>query len=149
MEINKEFLKIILPVLEELKNKLKGDFVVFGSTPLYLFGVLEFKELHDIDIAVRDESIIPSGAKLILFADNPKQRLYKFRVKDINIDIGSAWPGQEEIFNRIFQDPIIIEGIKFANLDIIREWKELMVKEYDRQKDKDHLEKIKIFKEKL
>jgi len=146
MNINKEFLKIVLPVLTELKQKLKGDFIVFGSAPLYLFGILEFKELNDLDIAVKDESIIPSEAKLVIFENNPKQKLYKLQLGDIKVDIGPAWPGRETIFDQMFQNPIIIEGIKFANLDVVQEWKELMVKEYGRQKDKEHLEKIKSHK---
>lgn len=146
MDINKKFLKVVLPVLKELQQQLKGDFVVFGSAPLYLFSILEFKELNDLDIAVKDKAIIPSEARLVIFEDNPKQKLYKLQIGNIKVDIGPAWPGRENIFNRIFQNPVVIDDIKFANLDAVQEWKKLMIKEYNRQKDKDHLKRIKTYK---
>ncbi|MDP2951156.1 MAG: hypothetical protein Q8N55_02105 [bacterium] len=149
MKINQDFLKAILPTLLELKNKLKGDFVVFGSAPLYLLGILEFKKLNDLDIAIKDEFAIPKEAELVIFANDQRQKLYKLQIGDIKVDIGPAWPGREDIFKRIFQNPTIISGIKFANLGIVQEWKELMVKEYGREKDKEHLEKIRKYKENL
>ena len=146
MFINQEFFDRIEPVLIELKEKLKSEFVVFGSTPLYLLGVLEIKkgsDFNDIDIAIRDASVIPEEAKTVYFRGDPNQKLYKIKIKDINVDIGSAWPGQEEIFDKIFKEPIVVKGFNFANLDICQEWKELMVEKYNREKDKHHLEKIK------
>ena len=135
----------------ELQKKLKGDFVVFGSSPLYLLSVLKFNDINkfnDLDLAVKDESTIPPKAKITTFQKNPKQKLYKLKIKNIEVDIGSCWPGQEKYFYKIFQNPIIIDGFKFTNLDMIQKWKEIMVKKYNRQKDKYHLQKIKEYKQK-
>ncbi len=152
MKINRKFFKTISPVLFELQRRLKGDFVVFGSTPLYLFGVLEFKDhkvFNDLDLVVKDESVIPSEAEVVFFQQDPKQKLYKLKIGDVRVDIGGRWPGREEFFDKIFQDPVIVNNIKFANLDITQEWKELMVKEYGRKKDKDHLKRIKSYRDRV
>ncbi len=147
MTINQKFLGRVEQVLGELKEKLKSDFVVFGSAPLYLLGVLEFKEdFNDLDIAIRDLSFVPKDAKQVCFRGDPNQKLYKIKIKDIFVDIGSAWPGQEEIFEKIFTNPIVVKGFKFANLDVCEEWKESIVKKYGREKDKIHLQKIKEYK---
>jgi hypothetical protein len=148
MFINQEFFEKIKPVLAELKEKLKSDFVVFGSGPLYLLGVLEFNKdsmLNDLDIALRDLSVVPKDAQEVHFRKDVNQKLYKINIRGINVDMGGAWPGQEEIFEKIFTDPVVVEGFKFANLDICLEWRELIVKKYGREKDVIYLEKIKQF----
>ena len=129
MFINQKFFNTIEPVLNELKDKLKSEFVVFGSGPLYLLNVLELKknsDFNDLDIAIKDESVIPKEAQLVYFKGDPNQKLYKIKIKGINVDIGSVWPGQEDTFDKIFENPIVIKGFKFASLDICQEWKELM-----------------------
>lgn len=149
MFIKEEFFDRIESVLVELKEKLKSDFVVFGSGPLYLLGVLELNkdsDFNDLDIAVRDASAIIKEAKTVYFRGDPNQKLYKIKIKGIDVDIGSAWPGQEEIFEKIFEDPVVVKGFKFANLDVCQKWKELMVEKYNREKDKLHLEKIKEYR---
>lgn len=128
---------------------MKSDFVIFGSSPLYLLDVLEFTndtKINDLDIAVRKQSQIPKEAKVVYFHNDPEQKLHKLSISGINIDIGSAWPGQEKYFKKIFKNPTIVNNFKFANLDICQEWKELMVEKYNRDKDKYYLEKIKSFR---
>jgi len=152
MEINRKFFKTISPVLFELQEKMKGDFVVFGSTPLYLFGVLEFKDpkrFNDLDLVVKDKSIIPPEAEVVFFRQDPKQKLYKIKIRNIEVDIGGLWSGRKKFFGKIFQNPVIVDGIKFANLNVVQEWKELMVKEYGQQKDKDHLKRIKAYRDRV
>jgi hypothetical protein len=153
LDINQEFFNRIEPILIKLKKKIGPDFIIFGSAPLYLLGVLDFNngsEFNDLDVAVKDESVIPKKeAKEVCFKGDPSQRLYKINIDGVNIDIGSAWPEHEEIFNRIFENPVIVQGFKFANLDICEEWRKLVVKKYDNEKAKYHLEKIKEFREKI
>ncbi len=122
--------------------------MVFGSAPLYLLGVVDFKKgFNDLDISIRDIANIPSSAQVVAFHNNPAQKFYKIKIDGMNIDIASSWPGYEEFFEKIFTQPIILEGFKFANLDIVEEFKNEMVKKYNRQKNKDYLEKIKQFRD--
>lgn len=147
--MNQEFFNRIKPILVELKEKMPTDFVVFGSAPLYLLGVVEFSNdsvLNDLDIALKDLSVIPLDAKEVLFRQDPNQKLYKINIQGINVDMGSAWPGQDTIFEKIFTNPIIVDNFKFANLDICQEWRELIVKKYGREKDIIYLDKIKQFR---
>ena len=145
MNINQKFFNSIRPVLDELERKIGDEFVVFGSAPLYLLGILSFNnldELNDLDIAVKDTSRIPKDARQVTFHGNPDQKLYKITINGVEVDIGGVWPGQENYFYKLFENPIVIEGFKFANLDICKEWKERMIRQYDRQKDKEYLTKI-------
>jgi len=147
MIINKKFLKIIKPILTQLKNKIGDDFIVFGSVPLYLFGVINFdKSINDLDIAIKDKKVVPREAKEVTFQKNPNQKLYKFKIDNIEIDIGACWKGQESYFYKLFENPIEVEGFKFANLEILEEWKKIMVKKYNREKDKIFLKKIREYK---
>ncbi|MDD5738721.1 MAG: hypothetical protein PHY72_02215 [Candidatus Pacebacteria bacterium] len=149
MRINQEFFNKIYPTLSELKKIIGPNFIIFGSAPLYLLGVLDFNQesrLNDIDIAIRDEEIVAPNAQIVLFHEDPRQKLYKLSINNINVDIGGPWPGQEEYFEKIFKDPVIVDGFKFANLNICQEWKELMVGKYNREKDRYYLQKIKEFK---
>jgi hypothetical protein len=147
MQINQNFFNYIKPFLVKLKEEIGDDFVVFGSAPLYLLGIVDFKEsFNDLDITIRDVANIPNSAEVVTFHNNPAQKFYKIKIDGMNIDIASTWPGYEEFFEKIFTKPIIVEGFKFANLDIVEEFKNEMVKKYNRQKDKDYLEKIKQFR---
>ena len=150
MEINEKFFNTIYPVLNKLKERIAEDFVVFGSAPLYLIGVVSFdKPINDLDIALKDKNAIPKDAKEVTFQKNKNQKLYKLIIKGIKVDMGTCWKGQEDYFYRLFENPILVKGFKFANLEILEEWKEKMIKEYNREKDKIYLEKIKKFKSKL
>ena len=147
--INEYFFNSIKPILIKLKDKIGEDFVVFGSAPLYLIGVVNYdKPINDLDIAVKDKNVIPKETKEVIFQKNPNQKLYKIKINNIEVDIGGCWKGQESYFYKLFDNPIIVEGFKFVNLDMLKEWKERMVKEYNREKDKIYLEKIKKYKSK-
>ncbi len=63
----------------------------------------------------------------------------------MEIDIASVWLGQEDSFRKIFINPIIVDGFKFANLEIVEEWKNEMVIKYNRKKDENYLKKIKQY----
>ncbi len=152
MNINKRFFNSIKPILIKLKKRIGNEFVIFGSAPLYLLGILKFKDLknfNDIDIAIKDILIIPKEAETVMFQNNPNQKFYKIKIDNINIDIGPGWPGEERFFSKLFRNPINIEGFKFVNLDTTEEWKEYMYKKYNREKDKKYLEKIKKYKTKI
>ena len=147
MKINKTFFNEIEPILIQIKEKIGNDFVVFGSAPLYLLGVVDYnKKINDLDIAVKDKGIIPKEAKESTFQKDPDQKLYKIIINNMEIDIGTCWKGQEDYFYKLFEDPIEINGFKFVNLKITEEWKKVMVDKYDREKDKIHVEKIKNYK---
>lgn len=149
MEINNEFYNAIKPTLIKLREKIGNEFVIFGSTPLYLIGVLEFKGLeqfNDLDIAIKEKSLIPPEAKKVTFQGNQNNNFYKITIDNINIDVGTYWPGQKKYFNKFFINPIIIDGFKFVNLSTIKEWKTLMVEQFNRKKDKKYLEKIQGYK---
>jgi hypothetical protein len=152
MNINHKFFEAVEPVLKELKQKIGDDSIIFGSSPLYLLGVLPFndlKDLNDLDVAIKDVTRVPEEAKQVTFHGNPDQKLYKLIINGIEVDIGGIWPGQEDYFYKLFENPIIVGGFKFANLEICEEWKVKMIKKYNRQKDKEYLEKIRIYKSKI
>lgn len=149
MNINQDFFNYIRPYLIKLRDKIGDDFVVFGSAPLYLFGVVEFQgKINDLDVSVKDWASIPAETEVVTFHKDPNQKFCKIRIDDMEIDIASLWPGCDHFFNEIHNKPVIIDGYKFANLDIVEEWKREMVKRYDRQKDKDYLQKIQDFRKK-
>jgi hypothetical protein len=147
MIFNRQFLNSIEPVLSRLKTIFGDDFVVFGSAPLYLLDIINSgdKHLNDLDIAVRDLRNIPDEAIKKTFQKNPDQILYQLKIDGVKIDIGTCWPGQEDFFARIFHDPIVANGYKFADLLVVKEWKEKMVKEYQREKDMEYLKRINDF----
>lgn len=148
MEIDRKFLKVLTPALEELKAKIGADFVVFGSAPLYLYRVLEFEgpeSLHDLDITA-GEGFMPSPEmERVLFHDDSDQPLYKIRLGGLDVDIGPVWPGREYLYRKIFAEAVEVDGFRFASLEMVRVWKEQMVEEYSREKDKKYLEMIDDF----
>ncbi len=149
MNINQDFFNYIKPYLIKLREKIDNDFVVFGSAPLYLFGIVEFPgKINDLDVSIKDWASVPAETEVVTFHKDPNQKFCKIRIDGMEIDIASLWPGCDYFFNEIHNKPIIIEGFKFANLDIVEEWKREMVKRYDRQKDKDYLQKIQDFRQK-
>jgi hypothetical protein len=150
MQINQKFLESIWPVLRALQEKIGSDFVVFGSAPLYLYGVLEFtggEKLNDLDVVAGNGFTAGGEFQEVLFQDDSRQKLYKMQLQDVSIDIGLAWPRWEEIHARIFREAQAVDGFKFASLEVIKEWKERMVKEYGREKDCRYLEKIRSFQQ--
>jgi hypothetical protein len=147
MTINQDFFNYLKPYLIKLRDKIGADFVVFGSAPLYLLGIVEFNgKINDLDVNVKSKEVVPSEAQEVTFHKDQNQKLYKIFIEDMEIDIGIAWPGYGDFLERIRTNPLIVDGFKFANLDVVEDWKKEMVKRYDRQKDKDYLEKIKNFR---
>lgn len=145
--MNYEFYNYLKPYLIKLQEVIGNDFVVFGSAPLYLYGVVPFVgKINDLDVFTKDESIIPSNAQVVTFHKNINQKMYKISIDDLVVDIGPSWLGYEEYINKYYTDPIVVDGFKFANLNVIEEWKREMVNKYDRQKDRDYLQAIREFR---
>jgi hypothetical protein len=150
MNINQDFYNYIKPYLIKLREKIGNDFVVFGSAPLYLLGVVEFHgKINDLDISVKDIQDIPDDAQIVTFQKDKSQKFYKIMIDDMEIDMASLWIGQEIFFNKIHADPIIVEEFKFASLEVVKEWKEEMVKRYNRLKDKEYINQINDFQNSL
>ena len=146
MKINQEFFDYIRPYLAKIKTMIGEDFVVFGSAPLYLLGIVEFDgKINDLDISIKNSENIPQDAQMVTFHKDQNQKFYKIKIDNIEVDMAALWPGQEHFFNKIHANPILIEGFKFANLEVVKEWKMEMVKKYNRLKDKEYLEKIENF----
>lgn len=146
MKISQDFFNYIKPYLVKIQAIIGNDFVVFGSAPLYLLGVVKFdSKIHDLDISIKNSEDIPEDAQIVTFHKDQNQKLYKIVIDDMEIDMASLWSGQEHFFNKIHTNPVIIEGFKFANLEVVKEWKQEMVKKYNRLKDKEYLEKINDF----
>lgn len=147
MAINQEFYDYIKPYLVKLSEQVGEGFVVFGSAPLYLLGVVPFVgRINDLDVVLLDEAVIPPDVQTVTFHHDPSQKLYKIYIDDLEVDMGVRWPGYEDFTDKIKSDPIVIDGFKFASLEVVEAWKWEMVERYDRQKDKDYLEKILEFK---
>lgn len=146
MKINQEFFNYIRPYLVKIQAIIGNDFVVFGSAPLYLLGIVEFDgKINDLDISIKNSEDIPQEAQIVTFHKDQNQKFYKIMIGDMEIDMASLWLGQENFFNKIHTAPIVIEGYKFANLEVVKEWKQEMVKRYNRLKDKDYLKEIEHF----
>lgn len=148
MNINQNFYNYIKPYLTKLQDKIGNDFVVFGSAPLYLLGVVDFNgRINDLDVFIKDISIVPDDAIPVTFHKNQEQKLYKIVIDNLEVDMGSYWPGYDNILKDIFLNPIEVDGFKFANLEAVENWKREMVIKYNRQKDKDYLVKIREYKQ--
>lgn len=147
MKINEDFFNFLKPYLTKIRDRIGNDFVVFGSAPLYLLGVVDFSgKINDLDISVKNVSCIPKDAQAVTFHKDENQKFYKIIVDDMNIDMASLWPGCEYFFDKIHNNPLVVDGFKFANLDVVEEWKREMVKRYNRPKDQKYLEQIKNFR---
>jgi len=146
MKINQEFFNYIRPYLVKIRTKIGEDFVVFGSAPLYLLGIVEFDgKINDLDVSVKNSEDISNDAQIVTFHKDQNQKFYKIMIDDIVVDMASLWPGQEYFFSKIHANPIIVEEFKFANLEVVKEWKMEMVKKYNRLKDKEYLKEIDDF----
>ena len=116
----------------------KEDYAIFGSGPLYAYGII--KNPRDLDVVARGEAWkkalklgkpqkLPFGNKAINFFDG-------------KIEIINAWaPGKWDI-DELIDTADIIEGIRFVNLKTVLKWKKRMA----RPKDLKH---IKIIEEYL
>jgi len=147
MKYNKNFYNYIKPTLEKLQEIIGDEFVVFGSAPLYLLEVVEFSgSINDLDISIKNEQNIPGDAERVTFQKDQDKYFYKIKINDFQIDLAPAWKGHEKQFETIFKNPVVVDGFKFANLDVVENWKKEMVKKYHRQKDADYLEKIQEYR---
>ena len=148
MPLNQSFLDFIKPYLTKIRDKVGDDFVVFGSAPLYLLGVVEFKDkINDLDISLRNPASVPADAAAVTFHKDQNQKFYKMIIDGLEVDMASLWPGQEYFFNKIHDTAFSVDGFKFASLDVVEEWKQEMIRKYDRQKDKDYLRQIQEFRQ--
>lgn len=88
--------------------------------------------INDLDVFIEDISIITEDALPVTFHKNQEQKLYKIIIDDLEVDMGSYWPGYDNILKNIFSNPVEVDNFKFANLSAVEKWKTEMVKKYDR-----------------
>lgn len=150
VKINRNYFDAIKPILEKLGDRVDGEFVVFGSAPLYLLGILEFKgldKIHDLDVTLDGSLGRKDGFRVVHFENDPNKPLYKITINGVDVDVGTKWPGHEDWFKRVFSDPIIVDGFKFANLQTVLDFKKMNIAKYNREKDKDVVARIEEYLE--
>ncbi len=127
------------PLIKKLLslNLPTDDYAIFGSGPLYAYGII--KNPRDLDVIARGEAWkkalklgkpqkLPFGNKAINFFDG-------------KIEIINAWaPGKWDI-DELIDTAKIIEGIKFVNLKTVLKWKKRMA----RPKDLKHIKMIEKY----
>ena len=118
------------------------DYVVFGSAPMWLHGLKDLT--HDLDILAKGsawEKVSTMGEKEI-----PASGVCQVvRLFDGEIEIYNGWwPGEWDIENLISRAQII-DGVRFASLLDVLKWKKHRVKEWDREKDTEHIRLIENY----
>ncbi len=139
-----ENLKNIVPKSHPIFKKLlslklnPADYIVFGSTPMWLYGLKDL--FSDIDILARGEAwakatrlgkveIPASGASKVV------------RLFDGDVEIFDGWyPGEWNV-DELIDNAIVVEGIRFANLEDVIKWK----KAFGREKDLEHARVIEEY----
>lgn len=114
------------------------DYLVFGSTPMWLYGLKDLSS--DIDILARGEAW--SKAITLGNVETPasgKSKVVRFFGSDIEIFDG-WYPGEWNI-DDLISNAIIIESIRFASLDDVLKWK----KAFGREKDLEHARVIEEY----
>ncbi len=127
------------PLIKKLLslNLPTGDYVIFGSGPLYACGIT--KNLRDLDVIARGEAwkkALKLGKPQKLPLGNKAIRLFNGKIEIIN-----AWaPGKWDI-DELIDTAEIIEGIRFVNLKAVLKWKKRMA----RPKDLKHIKMIEEY----
>lgn len=112
-----------------------GHFVLFGSAPLFVRGIVP--PTGDVDVLVR------GPARDVARTLGPGIRLSPYdvevvRLLDGRIEIGTVWGIGDVDVDRLIDTGETIDGLPFARLEYVRAYKELA----GRPKDKEHLRRL-------
>lgn len=115
-----------------------ADYLVFGSTPMWLYGLKDLS--GDVDILARGEAW--AKATQLGKVETPASGASKVvRLFDGEIEIFDGWfPGEWDV-DELIDNAIIVEGIGFASLENVLKWK----KEFGREKDLEHARVIEEY----
>lgn len=131
--------------LKELKslNLDPAEYCVFGSGPMYVFGIKQYKDL-DIYVSKKLFAILEQKYRLIVH-DTKSKTGKQISLFDGRLEIFNAWvPGtwkHEEVMKQTFE----FFGIKFVSLELVKKWKMLR----DTDKDKTDIRLIDEFMHKF
>lgn len=118
-----------IPIFKELLNLElpSGDFVIFGSGPMYIKGIRD--DVADIDIVARE-----SAWTKALEYGNPLNSTYGGRVISLfggDIEIFDRWAPGEWDTNDLIDNSIMHEGVRFVTLEKVIKYKKMMAREKD------------------
>jgi hypothetical protein len=130
--------RAVLSELESLLDRVRalglptGDFVLFGSAPLLVRGIVP--PTGDVDVLTRGPAW--EAARGL----GPTVRLSPYdvevvRLHDGRIEIGTEWGIGDVDVDELIDSAEVIAGLPFARLPYVRAYKELA----DRPKDREHL----------
>lgn len=115
----------------------KNDCAIFGSGPLYAYGII--KNPRDLDVIARGEAwqkVLKLGNPQKLPLGDKAIRLFDGKVEIMNVWI----PGKLDI-DKLIDTAEIVEDIRFVNLKIVLKWKKSMA----RPKDLKHIKMIEKY----
>lgn len=114
------------------------DYLVFGSTPMWLYGLKDLS--GDVDILARGEAW--AKATQLGKVETPASGASKVvRLFDGEIEIFDGWfPGEWDV-DALISNAVRIDGVRFASLEDVIEWK----KEFGRVKDLEHARVIEEY----
>ena len=142
--------RLLYETLKKL-NLPKDKIIVAGSAPLYAYGILHDDSPTDLDVIVKNrmtwhparllgqmESVRSQG----FHGDRPESMLIKYDCNDDGreeIEFTQSWPMAGRDFTALFNDSIMIDGVRYMSLRDVIVTKRVL----DRPKDREHLRLVK------
>ncbi|MBN2585603.1 hypothetical protein JXA59_03070 [Patescibacteria group bacterium] len=129
-------MKKLLAELRQLQLP-EGEYVVFGSGPMGIRGI---RDCGDLDLLITDwlwDQLVADGHQPIVKnfdmtdADGQSVHVHQEQLQIGNIELGRRF-NIERTREEIMNDPDMFEGIPFAKLAYVLEWK----RNFNRPKDK-------------
>jgi hypothetical protein len=112
-----------------------GDFVVFGSGPLLVRGIID--DAADLDVVARGAAwayAVEHGTSIHL----EEHGVTVASFFDGAVTVGNRWAIGDVSIDELIDTAEVIDGIPFALLDYVRAYKLIA----GRPKDRDHLERL-------
>jgi hypothetical protein len=112
-----------------------GHFVLFGSAPLFVRGIVP--PTGDVDVLVRGPAWDVARTLGLVVRLSPYD-VEVVRLLDGRIEIGTVWGIGDVDVDRLIDTAETIDGLPFARLADVRAYKELA----GRPKDREHLRRL-------
>ena len=125
------------PLLEELRSLHlpPGDYVIFGSGPLLVRGVIE--QSDDLDVLCRGAAW-DAVCRLAAPQRDPQWGVELVSLHDGRLTFGRTWAVGDVDVDEIIDTAEVLDGLPFARLDHVVTYKKLL----GRPKDVAHLEAL-------
>lgn len=101
-----------------------SDYIIFGSGPMFIYGIRPLKDLDDLDLVINEKALGKLSSRIDFRLDDEWDNCMWGEYAGGKIELGTNWGYKKRNWDEIISDSVKIGRYPFGRLEYVIDWKE-------------------------